>query len=565
MVFGDIRASLAKKLGHGLLVFVFFPLVVLISALSYGPMLSEFFTGTDTITLIETSRITEYKDIHEILANPLMQGSPFVEVARFYRPVSTLSYSLDYWLWGMNPFGFHLTNLILHTSAALLILCMVINVLPQRILSAGFSGIAFVLHPILIETVPSLDRRHDILAAVFILLCVIFLAKSIFSQHRNKLYLALSILFQLAAMASKETAFFLPLLLIVFVWLFRGAAPSPKPTGGTFRYVWLYVVSAFIYLGWRLFVLGGLGGYSAAPPSTWSERFHYIGGLFVVYTSDLLSPVDGMWGPILNRGAGVLLLGMILALGPLLTHVLTKEGRSSGPGPLDANHSKLQLFMLAWLLLPLGIFSVSFTFSHRSMYIPAIGLCCLVGLNLEALLLSPRSKKGITHRNWPASFVESGFWRMLPGKAAAVVALCALCLFFRYSPLVCHYGAWHDSAQLTSHLLRQLVTSISMLPHKSFVILNEVPNCLAGYQNVRPTAKEVAFLQAYSFDSWLRLSVPRNQARVVLGRRSQPESFSGSARLTYCLWGKKTLIAFVSLGKKRNTPGSSSAPDYFYW
>src|SRR5262245_59653227 len=35
-----------------------------------------------------------------------------------YQPLSWLTFSFDYRLWGMNPFGYHLTNIILHSANA---------------------------------------------------------------------------------------------------------------------------------------------------------------------------------------------------------------------------------------------------------------------------------------------------------------------------------------------------------------------------------------------------------------------------------------------------------------
>lgn len=62
----------------------------------YRPVLGYFFTGTDTLTLIETSRIESASDVAEILGKPLMWGSDFVQRGSFYRPVAALSYGLDY-------------------------------------------------------------------------------------------------------------------------------------------------------------------------------------------------------------------------------------------------------------------------------------------------------------------------------------------------------------------------------------------------------------------------------------------------------------------------------------
>jgi len=563
IVLGDMLSGTRAGAGHKMLLVFFIVLIMLVSGLSYGPMLSQFFTGTDTITLIETGRINDHRDLFRILMNPLMHGSPFVEVARFYRPISTMTYSFDYWLWGLDPFGFHLTNLFLHCSAVLLIVWLVLSVAPHRTLTAGFSAITFALHPILVETVPSLDRRHDILAAIFILLCIIFLARSMVSQRWKNICLFLSVMCQIGAMASKETAFFVPALSVVFVWLFIRDTHASGRMKGALRYVFPHLLSAFVYFVWRLFVLEGMGGYrvQSIDGSAW-EKILYLCRMAMVYATDLISPVDGMWEPLITRW-GLVLLGLILALGPILTHSLTKNRFDDGT-IFDGVTVRLHIFMIFWVLLPLAVLCLSLTFAHRSMYIPAIGLSCLIGINVEHLAACLVTKPPWKLGNWKSWAVGSSVLRTMPGKMSAVAAVCMMCVLFRYSPLVCHYGAWHDSAQITSHLLRQLVTSISVAPQKCFVVLNEVPDCLTAHQDARPTVKEVAFPQAYGLDSWLKLVLPRNHPRVALGRRSQPQSFTGLARITYCLLGKRTLIAFVSLGRKGDSPRSVLSPDYFW-
>src|SRR5678815_1828167 len=45
----------------------------------------------------------------------------FDSFSTYYRPVQNLSYILDYWLWHGNPFGYHLTNIIIHSFSGFLL------------------------------------------------------------------------------------------------------------------------------------------------------------------------------------------------------------------------------------------------------------------------------------------------------------------------------------------------------------------------------------------------------------------------------------------------------------
>ncbi len=263
--------------------------IALACILAYGPMLAQFFTGTDTITLIETSRITNLQDVRRIVAEPLMAGSDFLQVARFYRPLSTISYSIDYWLWGVHPAGFHFTNLLLHTLTCIFIFLMMRASFGLSLFPPGLGAITFALHPILVETVPSIDRRHDIIAALFIVLCVIFCGKYLASRDQGRRYLWASVACEVAAMASKETAFFLPALLLVFIGLFARAEAGLTRSRTTLRIWRPYVFSAFLYIMWRMYVLGGVGGYTSTHHGSWAEKERYVGQMAASYLYDLLS------------------------------------------------------------------------------------------------------------------------------------------------------------------------------------------------------------------------------------------------------------------------------------
>jgi len=546
-LFGPAKSVEKKDTGRALQ-YLILVAVVLTCILAFGPMLEQFFTGTDTITLIETGRINNFQDFRHILTQPLMAGSDFLRIAKFYRPVSTISYSIDYWLWGMNPAGFHLANLVFQTLTCILIFVMMRSSFGLRSMPAGFGAIIFAIHPILVETVPSLDRRHDIIAGLLVVLCVIFCAKCLFSQNQSRRYLWISVACQIGAIASKETAFFVPGLILIFVSLF---AP-PGDERSRLRYIlniWCpYVFSAFLYLLWRMYVLGGVGGYAAANHGSWSEKEQYVGKMAVSYLYDLLSPVDSMWQPALTTPLGITLLGAVIVILPLATEFLLDATRHTDSGHSDHALPKIRVFLICWLLLPLGVYSLTLTFGHRGMYIPTIAFSCLIGLNFQGITPAieaayPSVKK--TLLSWKGNL----FLAMLPKTVAIAASVCVVCILARYSPVLCNYGAWQASADLSSNLLRQFIISASILPDKGCVFVNQVPDSMANTSDGTPQPKEVAFPQDYSFTSWLKLYLPRCHARVILGKRSKAKYFSGFVRLTNCMWTKRTLVVFVSMGK----------------
>jgi len=83
-----------------------------------------------------------------------------------YRLVRTLSYAVDYHFWGLNPLGYHLSNLLYNTLTVLAVFF-----LTRRLTGIFFVSIStallFAVHPIHTEAVSYLSGRRDILSALF--------------------------------------------------------------------------------------------------------------------------------------------------------------------------------------------------------------------------------------------------------------------------------------------------------------------------------------------------------------------------------------------------------------
>lgn len=85
-----------------------------------------------------------------------------------YWPLRDLSYALDHALWGFDPFGFHLTNLILYTAVVVGLHVLLVPLLGRG--PAFLAGLFFAVHPLHAEPVAWISGRKDLLAAAFLLL-----------------------------------------------------------------------------------------------------------------------------------------------------------------------------------------------------------------------------------------------------------------------------------------------------------------------------------------------------------------------------------------------------------
>ena len=84
-----------------------------------------------------------------------------------YRPIRNLSYALDFGIWGASPFGFHLTNIIIHAANTVLVFWLVRRISSNRGYFPFLAAAIFAVHPIQTDAVTYISGRRDILFSLF--------------------------------------------------------------------------------------------------------------------------------------------------------------------------------------------------------------------------------------------------------------------------------------------------------------------------------------------------------------------------------------------------------------
>ena len=140
------------------------PCIILsvISVIVFFNTASNAFVYDDSVTVVHNSLIKNWKNIHSLFSFHYFMLSGELS----YRPVVTLSYFIDYFLWGLNPVGFHLTNIFLHAGNTILFYFFLKRVVKANT-SAFIAALLFTTHPVLTEAVNSVSYREDMLAAFF--------------------------------------------------------------------------------------------------------------------------------------------------------------------------------------------------------------------------------------------------------------------------------------------------------------------------------------------------------------------------------------------------------------
>jgi protein O-mannosyl-transferase len=136
--------------------------------------------------------------------------------SNYYRPLVTLSYMVDYWLYGLNPAGFHATNILIH-AAGVVSLFYLLTLLGLSSAMAGLAAAVWAVHPGVAESVAWISGRTDSLATVFMLLSVIMALRGAQEKKERHLWAFSSAGLFGAGLLSKESAFITPLITLIFL------------------------------------------------------------------------------------------------------------------------------------------------------------------------------------------------------------------------------------------------------------------------------------------------------------------------------------------------------------
>ncbi|MBM4107802.1 MAG: tetratricopeptide repeat protein [Phycisphaerae bacterium] len=140
--------------------------------LAFWPALGADFVRWDDPTLV-----TENPRIRGLTADNLawMFTTP---VMGHYQPLTWISYALDWMVWGLDPRGFHLTNVLIHAANTALVFALARRLIAPWPRAGGWAALfgglvaagAWGLHPLRVESVAWVTERRDVLSVLFMLL-----------------------------------------------------------------------------------------------------------------------------------------------------------------------------------------------------------------------------------------------------------------------------------------------------------------------------------------------------------------------------------------------------------
>ncbi|MFA6316696.1 MAG: tetratricopeptide repeat protein [Elusimicrobiota bacterium] len=204
-------------------------------------------------------------------------------VGGHYQPLTWFSYALDHAVWGMDPFGYHLTNLALHALTAVLVFFLARRLIAAALegssgwpleLGALLASLLFAVHPLRVEPVAWVTSRRDILSSFLYIAAVLAWLRAVSGPEARRGWLGASLGLHVLALLAKVTAMTLPLALLVLdVYPLRrlGSDPRQRPRPAA-RSVLMEKVP-FLLASLLAVIVGFAGRVWAVridPPAEWS-------------------------------------------------------------------------------------------------------------------------------------------------------------------------------------------------------------------------------------------------------------------------------------------------------
>ncbi|MGA0257967.1 MAG: ArnT family glycosyltransferase, partial [Saprospiraceae bacterium] len=241
-----------------------FGLFLMLSFLIYGVSLDFGFVLDDKIVLSENSFTKKgLEGISDLFAYDTFQGyfgeqKNILQGGR-YRPLSLVSFALEYQLFGLNPMIFHLGNILIYALSVFVSFITLRRLFKeQKLTGTGLLGstafvaaLIFLIHPIHTEAVANIKGRDEIMAFLFSML-TLFLCTKFYDTRKWQNLIFASLAF-LLGLFSKENAITFLAVVPFAILLFRPVFKS--------RLIFILsnlVICTIIYLAVRINALGYL-------------------------------------------------------------------------------------------------------------------------------------------------------------------------------------------------------------------------------------------------------------------------------------------------------------------
>jgi tetratricopeptide (TPR) repeat protein len=315
-----------------------------------------------------------------------------------YRPLTLLTFAIDWWLWGGDPLGFHLVNILLHAAVTAGLAALLLRLFPWWAALAG--GAVYAVHPVHTEAVANVVGRAELLTAFFMIsACLIYVDKVGREDRFGRARMAAIAVLYVLAMLSKELGVVLPALLLTLdiPKLARGGVGQLRAYARTRAPLILTLAAVLLtYLGVRWLVLGApvesVPDRVFIPDASIATRFFTMARVWPRYFHLLFFPTDlsADYSPAVILPAsrltptGVLGIGLVALTALLAVLALRRRPEFS-----------MAVAWAAIALLPVSnlVFVAEIVLAERTLYVPSVAVSIVA--SLAAVAARPQLRRWI--------------------------------------------------------------------------------------------------------------------------------------------------------------------------
>ena len=380
------RAISSDGLAGGKFVILAVGVILLLTTIVYANSIHNDFTNWDDLSLVVENPAIRSLSIDNLI--DIFTPKP----GKTYQPVRVLSYAIDYYVWRLNPLGYHLGNIALHGFSAVILYLLLSSLLHQiraesslesnRII-ALLASLLFAVHPVNVEAVTWISSRKYGLLAFFYFSSFYFYIKNSEKGRYHQMYYVLSIVSYVLSLLSSPFSVTLPAILFLYDYC-------------RIRDIKLYKIIKLRLLSYLPYVVLSISqfiilwnSFTTTPGPEPAIKSHEMNNIFYTfltmlrvlydYIKNLIFPfwlnnmyVDYTSTSIFEYKVMLSLLVILFLIGILFFQVRADN--------------KINLFCLGWFVLtwlPVSnIIPISTKMADRYLYLPAVGLFLLFSLSV---------------------------------------------------------------------------------------------------------------------------------------------------------------------------------------
>jgi tetratricopeptide (TPR) repeat protein len=371
--------------------------LALAGSLVYLSSVFHPFVHDDVVFILQNPHIARWDNIADAFFRPSIPLIFEGLVTPYYRPVLEVLYRLQYALFGFDPHGFHLVNVLMHIANAVLVYGLISVILKNRAFAFG-AALIFLVHPVQTQAVACVSGISNLSCAFFLLAAFNAYIRASQSQQEGRRFwlLNLAVAGFVLALFSKEQAVVFPFICAAYEILNRSKG---RAFSGGWRLA-AVLLPLLVYLVIRQTLFGSFASAIFENTGELKLRLLAIPGTLAMYTGLILWPAGlhyyrsvDILSPFLP---GVILCALAVVCLWALIRTFTDENR------------KRACFGLFWFLFALApvlniiplVNEYSFVAAaEHNLYFPVIGFLifsCVAADHFASI--------------WPSTYRERWVW-----------------------------------------------------------------------------------------------------------------------------------------------------------